>query len=325
MVALQLIGGFLLLLLGGNYLVEGGVAIARKFRVSPLVIGMTIVAMGTSAPELIVSVQAAFNGSPGIAMGNVIGSNIANIGLILGLTALIYPIHVNRNSVKTDGPVMLLASLLLIAAASTGIGLNRLEGLIFVFLMVVFVIYSIRAGKKTEEVEDKPRPLWLASLMIVFSGLALAIGSDLLVTGAVTVARLMNVSEKVIGLTVVAIGTSLPELAASLVAAFKKEMDISIGNIIGSNIFNILSVLGFASLIHPIRFEFSDYIGDLLLMLAFAVALIVFVLPWRKNWAMFVRTKHPAAFAHITGGVLGRVSGGVLLIAYIGYCYIVLL
>ncbi|MDD3166520.1 MAG: hypothetical protein PHN20_03705, partial [Bacteroidales bacterium] len=112
---------------------------------------------------------------------------------------------------------------------------------------------------------------------------------------------------------------------ASLVAAFKKEMDISIGNIIGSNIFNILSVLGFASLIHPIRFEFSDYIGDLLLMLAFAVALIVFILPWRKNWVMFVRTKHPAAFAHITGGVLGRVSGGILLIAYVVYCYIVLL
>ena len=248
-IAAQLIGGFVLLFFGGDWLVNGGVALARRFRISTLVIGMTIVAFGTSAPELLVSTISAIKGSAGIAMGNVIGSNIANIGLILGLTALICPIETNNRTVIRHGTIMIAASLLLLLFAMNS-GISRTEGLTLFVCLILFTTISIRQGRtqpQEADVEDqdgKPMTILAAIGLIALSCVMLAFGADILVDGATTLASAMGVSDKVIGLTIVALGTSLPELAASVAAAIKKQMDISIGNIIGSNIFNILCVLG---------------------------------------------------------------------------------
>ena len=307
LIVLQLVAGFILLLFGGDWLVDSGVAIARRFRISPLVIGLTIVAFGTSAPELLVSTISAIEGSSGIAMGNVIGSNIANIGLILGLTALICPIVVKgMKEVTMNGLVMIAASVLLLLLSLNG-KLSRIEGILLFMLILVYTIISIRNGRKNESpasdnMEASMRPL-AAFLLLILSCAMLSYGADLLVKGASSLASALGVSDKVIGLTVVAFGTSLPELAASVAAALKKQMDISIGNIIGSNIFNILCVLGVSCSITPITFQFSTYQRDILIMLAFAAALLLMVQPWKK------------------AGKLSRLSGLVLFAGYVFYAW----
>ncbi|MBO7437654.1 MAG: calcium/sodium antiporter [Bacteroidaceae bacterium] len=307
-IAAQLIGGFVLLFFGGDWLVNGGVAIARRFRISPLVIGMTIVAFGTSAPELLVSTISAIKGSAGIAMGNVIGSNIANIGLILGLTSLICPIETHNSKVVRHGSIMIVASLLLMVFALHS-GISRIEGLTLFACLILFTTISIRKGRTQpqeadiEDQEGKPMTILAAIGLIVLSCAMLAFGADILVDGATTLASAMGVSDKVIGLTIVALGTSLPELAASVAAAVKKQMDISIGNIIGSNIFNILCVLGVSTSIKPIALEFQDYMSDFIWMLGFSAFIIIFTTMRKKK------------------GRLGRTAGILFLLAYAFYAW----
>ncbi|MBO7111318.1 MAG: calcium/sodium antiporter [Bacteroidaceae bacterium] len=306
--AAQIIGGFVLLFFGGDWLVDGGVALARRFRISPLVIGMTIVAFGTSAPELLVSLVSSIKGSSGIAMGNVIGSNIANIGLILGLTALICPIETDNGKVLRNGTVMIIASLLLMVFAIHS-GISHIEGLTLLMGLVLFTVISIRKGRTKEHdnpvdsPDGKSMSILAAVGLIVLSCAMLALGADVLVDGATTLASAMGVSDKVIGLTIVALGTSLPELAASVAAAFKKEMDISIGNVIGSNIFNILCVLGVSASIKPISLEFQDYLSDFIWMIGFSVFIIIFTTMRKKK------------------GRLGRTAGILFLLAYAIYAW----
>lgn len=305
---IKLLAGFVLLFFGGDWLVEGGVALARRFRISPLVIGMTIVAFGTSAPELLVSLISAIKGSAGIAIGNVVGSNIANIGLILGLTALICPIETDNSKVIRHGSIMIAASLLLMVFALKS-GITRMEGLILFAGLILFTTISVRKGRTQQQetdiddLERKPMTVLAAIGLIVLSCGMLAFGADILVDGATTVASALGVSDKVIGLTIVALGTSLPELAASVAAAFKKQMDISIGNIIGSNIFNILCVLGVSTSIKPISLEFRDYVNDFIWMMGFSIFIIIFTTMRKKK------------------GRLGRTAGILFLLAYAVYAW----
>jgi len=305
---IKLLAGFVLLFFGGDWLVEGGVALARRFRISPLVIGMTIVAFGTSAPELLVSLISAIKGSAGIAIGNVVGSNIANIGLILGLTALICPIETDNSKVIRHGSIMIAASLLLMVFALKS-GITRIEGLTLFAGIILFTTISVRKGRTQPQEADidsqegKSMTVLAAIGLIVLSCAMLAFGADILVDGATTIASAIGVSDKVIGLTIVALGTSLPELAASVAAAFKKQMDISIGNIIGSNIFNILCVLGVSTSIKPISLDFRDYANDFIWMMGFSIFIIIFTTMRKKK------------------GRLGRTAGILFLLAYAVYAW----
>ncbi|MBQ9385647.1 MAG: calcium/sodium antiporter [Bacteroidaceae bacterium] len=307
---IKLLAGFVLLFFGGDWLVDGGVALARRFRISSLVIGMTIVAFGTSAPELLVSMISAIKGSAGIAMGNVLGSNIANIGLILGLTAMLCPIPTQNRKVSANGLIMILASLLvLVFSLNNGIG--RTEGLMLFAGIVIFTVISIKLGRTGNEpqsdIQDQQQvremSVAVALLLIVLSCAMLAFGADFMVDGATTLAKSIGVSDKVIGLTIVALGTSLPELAASIAAALKKEIDISIGNIIGSNIFNLMCVLGVSASIRPIPFDYMPYRTDFIIMFAFSAGLILLIQPWKAQ------------------GKLGRISGIIMFVAYALYAW----
>lgn len=306
---IQLLAGFVLLYFGGDWLVNGGVALARRFRISPLVIGMTIVAFGTSAPELLVSMTSSIKGSAGIAMGNVIGSNIANIGLILGVTAMLCPIPTENRKVSANGLVMILASLLALVLSLNN-GLSRIEGLILFAGIILFTVISIRLGRTKQdatqpdsEPQGKEMSVLVALLLVALSCAMLAFGADFMVDGATSIAQALGVSDKVIGLTIVALGTSLPELAASVAAALKKEMDISIGNIIGSNIFNLMCVLGVSASIRPIPFDYMQYRMDFVIMMAFSAGLIILIQPWKAQ------------------GRLGRISGIIMFAAYAIYAW----
>ena len=307
---IKLLAGFILLFFGGDWLVDGGVALARRFRISPLVIGMTIVAFGTSAPELLVSLISAIKGSAGIAIGNVVGSNIANIGLILGITSMLCPITTQNREVSTNGLIMILASLLVLVFSLNN-GIVRLEGLLLFAGIVLLTVFSIKLGRtrKQSMSDDMDQPqvkhmsVAVALLLIALSCALLAFGADFMVDGATVVAKSLGVSDKVIGLTIVALGTSLPELAASIAAAIKKEMDISIGNIIGSNIFNLMCVLGISASIRPIPFDYMLYRADFIIMIAFSAGLILLIQPWKAQ------------------GRLGRTSGIIMFAAYAVYAW----
>ncbi|MCI5798952.1 MAG: calcium/sodium antiporter [Victivallales bacterium] len=297
------IAGLVLLCYGADFLVRGGVQIAKKFKVTPLVIGLTLVALATSAPELVVGCDAALQGAGDIALGNVIGSNICNIALILGLSALITPLRVNPNLFKLDVPLMLGASVLLAFFLWLSGGLNRLEGAVFFAGIIAYMAYSVHAARKSgeevTEIEGDGKPLSIAfSIGLVLLGLAMLVGgAKLLVGSAVWLAQLLGVTQAVIGLTIVAVGTSLPELATSVVAALKGERDIAIGNVVGSNIFNILAILGAAPILKPLKAA-NISPTDLAVMLFCAAVLY----PIMK-----------------TGLVISRKEGAFLLLVYIGY------
>lgn len=285
---LEIIGGFVLLIGGGQYLVKGAVEITKYFNISKLVVGMTVVAFGTSAPELLVSVDAAFKGSADIALGNVIGSNISNIALVLGVSVIILPIFVKKETIKFDWPILMGVYLLLFAFMLNN-SLSRVEGLILFAILIAFVWWEIRYSLKNnvsdeEDEEPKKFSIPLAIIIILVASAALAYGSDFLVEGTKDLARRIGISERVISISVIALGTSLPELVASMIAAFKKESDISVGNIVGSNIFNITSVLGITAILHPIKFDFNIFRTDLTWMIAIALVLFLSFLPLKKKY-----------------------------------------
>ena len=278
----QLIGGFILLVWGADRLVAGASALARNLGVSPLIIGLTIVAFGTSAPELVVSGVAAVRGNPGLAVGNAIGSNIANIGLILGVTATIYPLRVESETLKREYPLLMLIMIASFIMAADLI-YDSTEGWLLLAGLVVLIIWMVRFGMMrgpgdplAEEFEAEiPRdmPTKFAILWLVVGLIVLPTASKFLVEGAIYIARTLEVSEAVIGLTIMALGTSLPELAAALTSALRQEDDLAIGNVIGSNMFNILGVLGIAAVIKPIEVEFLMLKQDFPVMFLFTVLL----------------------------------------------------
>ncbi len=283
---LFLIAGFVTLFFSGDWLVKSSVNLARHFKVSTLVIGITVVAFGTSAPELLVSLKAVYSNSSDISVGNVVGSNIANIALVLGLVAMVFPVVVKRKNIWIDWMVMMIASIGLLLA-SIDRKLSFLEGVIFIVLLVLYIIYSIwksRAKSSEKEVIQEPDlSLWKALALFLLSTIGLYFGADWLITGAKDIALSFGISERVVGLSVVALGTSVPELATSLIAAIKKESDISIGNIIGSNIFNIWAVLGITSVIKPLSISQTIINTDYIWMIGVAVLLLVLLLPLSKG------------------------------------------
>src|SRR6056297_363243 len=299
--------GLFLLIFSGDFLVRGSVSLAAHFKVSKLVIGVVIVSLGTSAPELVVSLDAALKGHPDISIGNVIGSNIANIALILGLSALVSSIKVQKKGIHFDWVVMMVASLLLLFF-SLNHKLQFFEGLIMVFLLIFYIIWSIIKSRKEKlaSLETPPKPqykLWLSLLFVLISTAGLIYGAEFLVRGASAIAIKMGVDERVISVSVIALGTSLPELATSVAAAARKEMDVFIGNIIGSNIFNILAILGLTSVITTIDINPMVLKFDIIWMLALALLLFVFLLPLQK-------------------GIISRWKGMILLTIYVAYIYL---
>lgn len=303
------IAGIALLYYGAEFLIKGGVSIALKLKISALVIGLTLVAFGTSFPELVVSIDASLKGSGDISIGNVTGSNICNIALILGLSALIAPLPVHKQLLKLDVWLMLGSSILLAIFHYFTKGVNRWQGGIFFAGVMTYTLWSIYAGRKAEanksdaekaaenDAVGKIIPLYLSVIFVIGGLAALICGAKCFVNAAVFIAKAAGISEAVIGLTIVAVGTSLPELATSVVAAIKGEQDIAIGNVVGSNIFNILCILGIAPLIAPIKSAGISMV-DMLTMIAVSLALIPIML---------------------TGMKISRKEGGFLLLVYIGY------
>lgn len=297
------IAGIILLYYGAEYLIKGGVSIALKLKVPSLIIGLTLVAFGTSAPELVVSVDAVLKGSGDISIGNVVGSNICNIALILGLSAVIAPLTVQKKLLRFDMPVLLIFTTALAVFCFISQGVARWQGGIFLAGIIAYTFYNIYSGKKDgsdggEEIaESKIFPYWLSALMVIGGLSALVGGAKLFVNAAIFIARAGSISDAVIGLTVVAVGTSLPELATSVVAAIKGEQDIAIGNVVGSNIFNILCILGITPLLSPIHAPEID-LTDLGMMLFLTAALWPIM---RTNWK------------------INRCEGAFLLLAYCGY------
>ena len=306
MLYLELVAGLVLLLAGGELLVRGASATAVRMGVSPLIVGITLVGFGTSTPELVASLEAAFLGAPGIAIGNVVGSNTANILLILGLCALIAPIACDRATMRRDGGMMLLAAVACVVAALTG-HIGRVQGTLFVLVLAGYIAWCLRqelrgGGDRAEAAEAAvqpwPRHTGLALLMAV-AGIGLTIlGAHWLVDGSIVLAGRLGVSDAVIGLTVVAVGTSLPELAAGLMAALKRQSGIVLGNVVGSNIYNVLGILGVTALVHPLDVPALIVDRDVWVMLAVTVAMLVLGLHFRR---------------------IGRLAGALFLCAYGAY------
>lgn len=307
---LLIIGGLILLILGGNWLLKSAVALSLKLNISKVVIGMTVVSFATSAPELIVSINAALNGSPDLALGNVIGSNIANLGLVLGITLLLGTMKVEKNFYKIDWPVMMIASALLFLFLANDKVILQYEGVLLFSFLVLFLIYLLRSQKNIDlddlEEGDVPLSGFKTIIFLIIGGLGLWGGSELLIKGATSLALDFGVTERVIGVTVVSIGTSVPELAASIIAVIKKEKAISLGNLIGSNIFNILAVIGITSIITPISLSDERLLtSDIYWMLGISFIILPMVLfpkKYRLNW----------------------IEGSLLLIAYCAFIYMTL-
>jgi cation:H+ antiporter len=289
---LFLIVGLLVLVAGGDWLLKSAVALSLRLRVPKIVIGLTVVSFATSAPELIVSVQSALDGFPDLAVANVVGSNIANLGLILGITLMLGSIEVTRSFYKTDWPVLMFASLLLFGTTVFDGQISSAEGWMFFGLLGLFVWFIVKFQKTAvvDELPEDDAPLSLAKTWgyLLIGGVALWGGSELLVQSAVSIATALGVSDRIIGITVVSVGTSIPELAASVIAVLKKEKAISLGNLLGSNIFNVFAVLGITAIITPIQIVDRDLVDqDMIWMLAFALVVLPLVfLPkgLRLNW-----------------------------------------
>ena len=308
MIAIYIIGGLILLYFGANWLVQGAITLALHLGLSPLIVGLTVVALGTSVPEALVSVRAAIGHQGGIALGNVIGSNILNIALILGLSAFFSPLKVDSHLVKADVPLLAGATFMLVVLLED-FHISRIEGSFLLLCIVGYVAGNIMTVKRTspeenkiegvEVPEDHSKNLW-RDISFLFIGLiALAFGSNFLVTGAVDLARILGLSEALIGLTIVSIGTGTPEMATALMAAYRKRADLAIGNAVGSNLFNIMFVLGIAALVAPLDGKGISSI-DLYVMLGVTILLLPTV------W---------------TGRILDRKEGFLFLAIYVGYLY----
>jgi cation:H+ antiporter len=308
MIAIYIIGGLILLYFGANWLVQGAITLSLHLGLSPLIVGLTVVALGTSLPETLVSVQAAIGHQGGIAIGNVVGSNILNIALILGLSAFFNPLKVDSHLVKADIPLLAGATFMLVVLLED-FHISRMEGAFLLLCIVGYVAGNIMTVKRTspeenkiegvEVPEDHRKNLW-RDISFLFIGLiALAFGSNFLVTGAVDLARIWGLSEALIGLTIVSIGTGTPEMATALMAAYRKRSDLAIGNAVGSNLFNIMFVLGIAALVAPLDGKGISSI-DLYVMLGVTFLLLPTV------W---------------TGRILDRKEGFLFLAIYVGYLY----
>ena len=308
MIAIYIIGGLILLYFGANWLVQGAITLSLHLGLSPLIVGLTVVALGTSLPEALVSVQAAIGNQGGIAIGNVVGSNILNIALILGLSAFFNPLKVDSHLVKADIPLLAGATFMLVVLLED-FHISRMEGAFLLLCIVGYVAGNIMTVKRTspeenkiegvEVPEDHRKNLW-RDISFLFIGLiALAFGSNFLVTGAVDLARIWGLSEALIGLTIVSIGTGTPEMATALMAAYRKRSDLAIGNAVGSNLFNIMFVLGIAALVAPLDGKGISSI-DLYVMLGVTFLLLPTV------W---------------TGRILDRKEGFLFLAIYAGYMY----
>ena len=311
---IALLFGFLLLFFGGELLVKGSIALALKIRISTLVVGMTIVSFATSAPELFVSLQALLAGSSNIALGNVIGSNIANITLVLGITAMVFRVQISEQTINLNFPVLLVSSLVFGGVLYFFNGLPQIVGYFFIISLLLFVFILIKKSRKEHlQVEDelleeaKLDPLYKSIAFLIVGVLLLKYGADNLVDGAIAIANHFQVSDRIIAVTIVAIGTSIPELATSIVAALKKENNLAVGNLIGSNIFNILAVLGITSATQKIEIddiailEF-DYLW--MISITFVVGLFIYILSKRQ---------------------ISRKEGSFLFLLYIAYIYFTLL
>ena len=285
--------GFVFLIKGADFLVNGATSVARSLNVSDLVIGLTVVAFGTSTPELAVNIIASFKGNTDIAIGNVLGSNIANILLILGVSSVIYPLAVTKGTVWKEIPFSLLAAIVLLLMANDQIldragtsALTRIDGLIFLCFFAIFIYYTFSIAAQVEGIEEHVSARqysWLRSLLYIIAGLAgLIIGGKWIVDGAIALATKLGLSESLIGLTIVAVGTSLPELATSAVAAYKKNVEIAVGNVVGSNIFNIFFVLGISAIIKPLPFQTKNN-ADLGAVILSSLMLFFFMFTGKKR------------------------------------------
>jgi len=310
-----ILAGFVLLVWGADRFVHGAAATARNLGVSTLVIGLTVVGFGTSAPEILVSVMAALSGNPGLAVGNAIGSNITNIGLVLGVTALVTPLMVNSATLRREFPLMLLVSLLALMLV-LDFTLSRIDGFILLSALILMFFWLVHIAKYRKfpepmqsEYEREIPIITLKNALFwtIFGLLILLVSSRILVYGAVNIAQMMGISDLVIGLTIVAIGTSLPELAASVMSAIKKEHDIAIGNILGSNMYNLLAVLSVPGIIAPIPLETSVLSRDFAFMIGLSITLFIFA----------SGIKRP--------GRINRFEGGALLVIYASYIVILYL
>ncbi len=292
--------GFVMLVKGADWFVDGAAGIAEKFGIPQLVIGLTIVAMGTSAPEAAVSITAALKGNAGITIGNIVGSNILNILIILGLTSVITSVAVAKSTVKIEIPYMLVITLLLLFLGYTDNEIVLWEGIVLWAAFIIYLLYLFRMAKQNkEEVPDdgEELPTWKLVLFVAVGIVLIMIGSDIAVDAATAIARIMGLSERFIGLTIVALGTSLPELVTSVSAARKGKADIAIGNIVGSNIFNILFVVGTTALITPVVFD-AKFVIDTLI--AVAAGVLLWLCVFRKNR-------------------LNRAGGIIMLLGYVAY------
>ncbi len=308
MIALYITGGLVLLFFGADWLVQGAVTLALHLGLSPLIVGLTVVALGTSVPEALVSVQAALGHQGGIALGNVIGSNILNIALILGLSSLILPLKVDSHIVKADVPLLTGATFMLVVLLED-FHISRMEGAFLLLCIVFYVTGNIMTVKRTSPEEDKiegmeipedsGKTLWRDVGFLILGIVTLGFGANFLVTGAVDLARIFGLSEALIGLTIVSIGTGTPELATAMMAAFRKTPDLAIGNVVGSNLFNIMFVLGIAGLVAPLDGKGISSV-DLYVMLGVTILLLPTV------W---------------TGRILDRKEGFLFLAIYVGYLY----
>lgn len=303
-----MIGGLIALLIGGESLVRGAVGLALRLRISTLVIGMTVVSFGTSAPELLVSLGSVLEGYDDVGVGAVVGSNISNLGLVLGITVLIFPLAVAKNTIRIDWPLMMTASFLFYFLAMDE-QISYLEGLLFVLILITFSVWIVMKSRKegkeiysSEDLEEYSgkSPIYKDLIALLIGLVGLYFGAEWLIEGVIAIAKLHGISEKFISVTVVAFGTSVPELVTSVVAAYRKETDISVGNLIGSNVFNILAILGITAMFKPISISPAINSMDIYFMLG--ISLLIFPLMY-------------------FGKKINRLKGSLLLLVYFVYIY----
>ena len=299
-----LIFGLIVLIIGGNLLLKSAVSISMKFGIPRLLIGMTVVSLATSAPELIVSIKSAIKGSPDLAISNVLGSNIANLGLVLGITILFSPINISKSVYKKEWPIMMFSALYFLIVILDGV-ITKIEGGILVCFLIITIISLIKLRDKNEVEDqlDNEDSIIKSIIILFFGGLFLFYGSEWFIDGAIQLANSFGISERIIGITVVSVGTSIPELVTSLVAVFNKEKSISLGNLLGSNIFNVFAVLGITSLVTPLSVLDQNIIDfDIYVMLFFAALILPLIFFPKKL-------------------VLGRKEGLIILLFYSFYLY----